>query len=167
LVARLVYFKFISDDKDDFRWKYVNSNAEEFNGSINWTDSEIENLRKWSGLADLLRQKYDNYNNDWYVYLDKIKKVAPLCSACATKDSYTWGYMMTTSRSFVYAAHTQKYMTHQTDIPADDTNPDKGYAMYPVIDLVNHASFFETKSYKRPIGTLYHRNPYPRFTILA
>ena len=79
LVARLVYEKFINNDTDDFRWKYVNSNAEEFHAGLTWSSSEIDNLRKWSGLTDLLKTKYDNYWNDWVVYERIIKEVAPGC----------------------------------------------------------------------------------------
>ena len=54
LVARLIYEKFINPDTDDFRWKYVNAQSEELHSVLNYTSTEVENLRKWSGDPSLM-----------------------------------------------------------------------------------------------------------------
>ena len=139
LVAQIIYEKFINPDHSTFKWKYVNYLDEGGNLPCSWEFEELVNLSEWAGDPMLFNDKLEKFEAEYEEFQPLMQKAAPNCKECRSEEAFIWAEMAVLSRSFKIT-----YDNYSTlfDIKSFNNEPTPGYAMIPVLDIVNHSNFF-------------------------
>jgi hypothetical protein len=85
---------------------------------MNWTDTEIEELREITALPNLYEDKLQERDTAWEAYSEAIKNVGPACGkVCKSYDTFIWGFMVVTSRAFTFGSDVAQYLDFLSDLP--------------------------------------------------